>query len=208
MTAVGAASLVVARRPGAKYLAVALVVYPLLHAFTPVANFTGEARYLYLYAPLVVLGLARIVRRPAAVAVAFATMVGMTIGTLTTMHLGVAGVASNKPIPAKMRPLIRALEAERIDAVTADYWIAYRLSFESRERIVATGMPAHRYQPYQDYVRASRRSAWVFVDGSVAEQHFADSLAQIGVRDRTVRTGGFAVHIPDRSVLPEEVVYQ
>jgi hypothetical protein len=173
-----------------------------------VANFTGEARYLYLYAPLIVLVIARAARHPAAVALAFAAMIPFSIGALTTMHLGVAGAASNLPVPAEMGPLIRTLEAEKIDAVTADYWIAYRLTFESRERIIAAGMPANRYRPYRDYVRASRRSAWVYVDGSIGDQHFRASLAEIGVPYRTVRSGGFAVHIPDRPVLPEEVIYE
>ena len=199
-------SLLFVRRPGARYLAVALVAYPLVHALMPVASYTGEARYLYLYAPVVVLVVARAVRHPAAITGAFAVMAVSTVGALSTVQLWMTGVESNKAVPAELGPLIRALEAEKIDAVMADYWIAYRLTFESRERIIAAGVPTNRYPPYEEYVRASPRSAWVFVDGSKAEKGFRAGLVEMAVPHRTLQTGGFAVHIPDRPVRPEAVV--
>ena len=36
---------------GALLLAVAAAAYPLVHAFMPVAGYTGEGRYLYLFVP-------------------------------------------------------------------------------------------------------------------------------------------------------------
>jgi 4-amino-4-deoxy-L-arabinose transferase-like glycosyltransferase len=201
-------SLFFVRRPGARYLAVALVAYPLVHALAPVANFTGEARYLYLYAPIVVLVIARAVRHPVAIGLAFALMLSLSVRTLTTMPAGVAGVASDLPVPERMGSLIRTLRAENIDAVTADYWIAYRLTFESREQIIATGIPSHRHKPFQDFVYNRSRSAWVYVDNSIGDQRFTASLRDQGIPFRTVKTGGFAIHIPDRPVHPREVVYE
>jgi hypothetical protein len=107
-----------------------------------------------------------------------------------------------------MGPLIRTLEEEKVDAVTADYWIAYRLTFESRERIIATGIPSHRHKPFQDFVESRARSAWVYVDGSIGDQRFTASLRDQGIPFRTRTTGGFAIHIPDRPVHPREVIYQ
>jgi len=202
-------SLVLIKRPGARYLAVALVAYPMVHALLPVANFTGEARYLYLYTPILALVVARAVRHPLAIAGAFGVMLAFTVGTLTTITLPMsAGSVYERAIPAKLAPVIKALEAEKIDTVMSDYWIAYRLTFESRERIVGAGVPANRYQPYLDYFRSSRRSAWLFIDGAKADQNFKASMVYIGVPYRTVQAGGFAVHIPVRPVLPEEVMYQ
>jgi 4-amino-4-deoxy-L-arabinose transferase-like glycosyltransferase len=201
-------SLLFVRRPGARYLGVALVAYPLIHALTPVANFTGEARYLYLYGPIVALVVARAVWHPAAVGLAFAVMLAFTVRSLTTIPAGAAGTASNLPVPAHMGSLIRTLEKEKIDAAIADYWIAYRLTFESRERIIGTGVPSHRHKPFQDFVYNRSRSAWVYVDNSTADQNFTASLRGQGIPFRTIKTGGFAVHIPDRPVHPREVVYQ
>jgi hypothetical protein len=132
-------------------------------------------------------------------------VIALTIGGLTTMHEGNGGVDSNKAVPVRMGGLVEALEQERIDAVFSDYWIAYRLAFESRERVIATGVPTERYEPYDVFVRHSPRPAWVYIEGSAAEAHFTEALARMGVPYRTLRPGRFSVYIPARPVLPEEV---
>jgi hypothetical protein len=51
--------------------------------------------------------------------------------------------------------LIRLSQRAGIRHLYADYWTAYRVSFESREQIVATPIPGEefvRYAPYQDLV--------------------------------------------------------
>jgi 4-amino-4-deoxy-L-arabinose transferase-like glycosyltransferase len=200
----GAGSLLTRRR-GALFLAVALVAYPLIHAFMPVAGYTGEGRYLYLLAPLLALLVAHAARNRVLVAVVFVLMAAVTVGQLSTMGDGDSGMASNLPPPAEMGPLVRTLRAERIDAVYADYWIAYRLTFVSRETVIAMGVPTNRYAPYEAHVRRSPRSAWVYVAGSIAEQHFTAALDTMRLPYRTLRPGKWAVHIPDRPVRPEEV---
>jgi hypothetical protein len=195
----------VTRRKGALFLAVALVAYPLLHAFMPVAGYTGEGRYLYLFAPLLALLAGHVARSRILVAAVVGLMAVASVGQLSTMGDGDSGMASDKPPPAEMGGLIRALKAESIDAVYADYWIAYRLTFVSRERVIAMGVPTNRYKPYEEHVRQSPRSAWVYVAGSVAEQHFTAALDALKVPYRTLRPGTWAVHIPARPVRPEEV---
>jgi hypothetical protein len=193
------------RRGGAVLLAVALVAYPLIHALTPVSGYTGEGRYLYLYSPLLALLVAHAARHRIGVGVAFGLMVTVTIGQLTTMGSGTSGMASNLPVPKEMGPLIRTLQQERIDAVWANYWIAYRLTFVSQEKIVAAAGGDDRYPPYEQHVRRSPRTAWVYVAGSLADQRFTAALEQQGVAYRSLRPGKFAVHIPDRPVFPERV---
>ena len=49
-------------------------------------------------------------------------------------------------------------EREGIEAAWGDYWVAYRVTFETQERVIAassSGMP--RYEPYTDHVEASPR---------------------------------------------------
>ena len=58
-------------------------------------------------------------------------------------------------MPPDIGPLIRFLETHRATRVLADYWVAYRLSFESRERIIATSTGFVRYQPHDRLVRRS-----------------------------------------------------
>ena len=193
------------RREGAVFLAVALVAYPLIHALMPVAGYTGEGRYLYLFAPLLALLAGHVARNRVLVGVVVVLMAVASVGQLSTMGDGDSGMASNLPPPVEMGGLIGALRGERIDAVYADYWIAYRLTFVSREEVIAMGVPTDRYPPYEQHVRQSPRSAWVYVAGSVAEQHFTAALDTMKVPYRTLRPGKWAVYIPDRSVRPEEV---
>jgi hypothetical protein len=193
------------RRRGALFLAVGLVAYPLIHAIMPVAGYTGEGRYLYLFAPLLALLAAHAARTPLVIGVLFVLMATASVGQLSTMGQGDSGMASNLPPPVETGELIRTLKTEGIDAVYADYWIAYRLTFESRESIIAMGVPTNRYKPYELHVRRSPRSAWVYVTGSIAEQHFTAALDAMQVPYRTLRPGKWSVHIPSRPVPPEQV---
>jgi hypothetical protein len=104
-----------------------------------------------------------------------------------------------------MTALISSLEAENVDAVFADYWIAYRLTFESRERVIASGLQTERHVPYGRYVRRSPAPGWVFLEDSVAEAEFLGHLGRMGIGDRTWRAGGFSVHVPAVPVHPENL---
>jgi hypothetical protein len=86
----------------------------------------------------------------------------------------------NPPIaPRNLQPLIGTLDRLGVDHVYATYWLAYRLDFETRERIVAAenrltairfvgndGVPAPdpeiRYPPYASEVAADARHGFVF----------------------------------------------
>lgn len=203
--ALGGAASLLTRRRGALFLAVALVVYPLVHAVMPVAGYTGEGRYLYLFAPLLALLIGNAARSRVLIAVLFGLMAVASVGQLSTMGDGDSGMASNLPPPVEMGELIRTLKAERIDAVYADYWVAYRLTFESRESIIAMGVPANRYKPYERHVRTSPRPAWVHVSGSLADQQFTAGLEAKGIAYKALRAGRWAIYVPARPVGPEEV---
>jgi hypothetical protein len=132
-------------------------------------------------------------------------MAAVSVGQLSTMGDSDSGVASNLPVPVELGPLVRTLKAENIDAVYADYWIAYRLTFATREKIIAMGVPTNRYPPYEEYVRRSPRSAWVYVSGSIAEQHFTAALNAMRIPYKTLRPDKWSVYVPARPVRPEEV---
>jgi hypothetical protein len=201
----GAVASLLTRRKGAVFLSVALVTYPLIHAIMPVASYTGEGRYLYLFSPVLALLVAHAARNRALVAVAFVLMAALSVGQLATMGEGDSGMASNLAPPTEMGPLVHSLQAEGIKAVYSDYWIAYRLTFLTGEKIIAMGVPINRYEPYEQRVRQSPRSAWVYVAGSIGEQHFTAALDALRVPYRTLRPGKWAIHIPARPVRPEEV---
>ena len=58
--------------------------------------------------------------------------------------------------PADVGPLIALLEREGQDRVFADYWIAYRLTFLSNERIILAATGVSRIYDYNRVVAAHR----------------------------------------------------
>jgi hypothetical protein len=103
-----------------------------------------------------------------------------------------------------MTSLLSSLRTNRLDAVFADYWIAYRIDFESREQVIASALGTERYAAYGEFVRRSPHPAWVFLDNSVADVNFASDLRRMAVPYRRWRTGGFAVYLPSRPLRPED----
>ncbi len=130
---------------------------------------------------------------------------------LAASHAG--GVA----LPADFGPLLRTLDAHGVQRVWATYWIAYRITFESGERIVAAepgssrfairggrvvgvgeeaAHPAGngRYAPYQLEVAGSRNAAYVLAAAGDLAPLVQPALRRAGYR--LVRTGVFAVWLP------------
>jgi hypothetical protein len=113
-------------------------------------------------------------------------------------------------VPADFAPLVAMLDRLGIDRAYAHYWIAYRLTFETDERIVAaeadTGslaasrpgavLPAvpdetNRRPQYDREVRRVAAPAWAFTAGSPREHRWSPLLRRTGYR--RVVVDGFAV---------------
>jgi hypothetical protein len=141
------------------------------------------------------------------VALLFAFLAASSLSGLRNIPQGDSGIASGKLIPRSMAPLVASLRTERVNAVYADYWIAYRLDFESRERVIASGVAkTERYAPYRDIVRRSPSPGWVFVAGTPAATDFVNNLDILGVPYRTWQAGGFDVFVPAQPVHPEDLL--
>lgn len=184
----------------------AALLFPFIYALSPFTWFAGEGRYVLFAAPFLVLLLAR----------AFSARLWMALAVLGVALAGtVAGLAAMRPYvepyapdlqpPVSLAPLVHSLESHHETRVFTDYWLAYRLSFETRERVIATPATASRYEPYDRKVRTSPRQAWVFVAGSKALDTFRAVLDERHVATAESHPGGFVVVVPDRTVLPEEL---
>ena len=69
------------------------------------------------------------------------------------------------------RQIAACLEARGIRAATADYWIAYRMTFLADERVIVDPDVNARYQPYTEAVAAAPRRAWIqYTDGRATER--------------------------------------
>jgi len=71
---------------------------------------------------------------------------------------------TNTEATAALDDLLSVLRREAVRHVYTDYWTAYRLAFESKEKIIAAPIPgdeAVRYPPYQDEVARDPRAGIV-----------------------------------------------
>jgi hypothetical protein len=200
------------RRPeGCGLLLGTCLAYPFLYASMP-PGWLPEPRYVLFLSPPVALLLGRVIISSSKGPPAWAAWLGaaaLVSASVLWMLRGAVPIeigTPDKPPPTEMAALIDALESRRVDRVFADYWIAYRLSFESRERIIATPFEgAMRSAAYDQLVRAGRRPAYVFVEGSVFDPFFATSVEKRGFRYERVVVNGFVVYTPHTKVLPEDV---
>jgi hypothetical protein len=185
--------LVVRRPPGLEPLLVLGAAFPFLYAASAYTFLITEPRYLVFLPPVLalLLGWALERRRLAAAGLAIAlavTVIGLRAlerQDLFTPEVHEGGITTD------VGPLISRLEREGVDHVFANYWLAYRISFESDERVVATSTGHVRYQPHDREVRADTRAAYVFFTGAPDER---PDLQRQGYR--RIREGPFAIYVP------------
>jgi hypothetical protein len=189
------------------WAAVGLVVYPFVYAQIPFVMEDPNLRYTSFVVPFVALVLVRVIRSDRAAAIALALTLAVTTVGLVRLHTisELEDHGHRVGNVGTLVPVIDVLDREGIDAVYGDYWVAYRLVFETDGRVIAatsSGVP--RYPPYVDHVRGSARSAWVVDDGDQLDQ-LLRALDAIDVSSEVIEAGDFAVVVPDRHVGPMEV---
>lgn len=186
------------RRPaGLEPLLVVVLAFPFLYASSTFAYYVAEPRYLVLIGPvLALLGGWMLSRLPFLAAGALvAAITALSLGGLMRMERQALyrPIAGDRRVPNDLTPLLRVLERGGADRVLANYWIAYRISFESRERIVATSTGFVRYEPHDRLVRSTPTRAYVFVRGARVERMQRPNLLARGYRRLTA--GGFVAYV-------------
>jgi len=187
--------------------AAGFVIFPFIFASISWVTDDPNMRYLFYVVPFVALLLARACgsRRTASIAMAVTlviTCIGMqrlyAVSELDGSRYRIGNVG-------ELGPVIDVLDDLGINAVYGDYWVAYRLDFETKERIIATpswGIP--RYEPYIRAVDESRRPAWV-LSGETQEVAFAAAAEQKGFTYERYPAGEFVVAVTSRPVRPHEL---
>jgi Dolichyl-phosphate-mannose-protein mannosyltransferase len=188
--------LLVRRRGRRELLLVVALAYPFLQALSPLSFLNEEPRYLVLLAPIVALLVAELAERaPAGRWLALAGAGAVSVVGLASMgdvYPPVPPVGGLR-VPADLGPALRALEQAGADRALAHYSIAYRISFESRERILASSLSQVRYAPHDRLVRSAEDPAFVYVAGSRQERDAARWLALDGYR--RMPAGAWAVYV-------------
>ncbi len=188
------------------------LLFPLFYVLSPYAWLNAEPRYLVALSPVLALliGWTLTTRRRAALvlttALAFsvAGLIEMQRHDLSVIH------AEGVPVPDDIQPLLRTLAAHGVENAYANYWVAWRIAFESDERIVGATtnelrvrirdgrVDPHdeepgRHAPYYERAQQDPDAAHVFLAGGDIEPKVRPLLDRTGYR--RIETGGFVVFL-------------
>jgi hypothetical protein len=143
--------------PQERLIGTVAIVAPFLTAAFPTSWFYLDARYGVYYAPIILLvvGLALQRRLPdlrvPAAALFAVPFLSFSLFCFPSLHQVALPPASGTP-DGDVERLADALAAAGVDRVRADYWIAYRLTFLTDARIVATAFEPIRFPEYERLV--------------------------------------------------------
>jgi hypothetical protein len=188
-----------------------VLLFPVFYFVSPYTWLQSEPRYLTLVLPLFALLL--VARLPPALVLAVA--LAFSVGGLAELQRNdvVAFRTEGTAVPRDLGPVLRTLRAHDLHYAWASYWVAWRITFESRLDIVgAKSSYAHPFardgrvypgDPANDlgidprYYRQAERHrdvAHVFVRGGGVERGVAPLLRRTGYR--RISAGGFDVWLP------------
>ena len=190
-------------------IVITALVFPVLAALSPSGGYIGEGRYMIFVWPLLALlfaGLLATWSHRQIGAVALIVLAGtVSVAGLRRLPETVSPFAPDVHVPANMGPLVDGLERLGVRHAFAQYWIAYRLDYESGERVRATPTTSVRNARYLAKARADRHAAYVFPAASATEPKFRAGLRKLGIPFRRYRFGDFVVIVPARRTSPEAV---
>ena len=191
------------RRLHLPLLAVALM--PFLYAAGPGARDVREGRYLLPLLPLAALLLVAWTRTAWHRAALATLLVGITVVALPQMEEAVQPRESSRRLPVSMDALVAAADRLGVRHAYADYWIAYRLTFESRERVIAVPFFVDRHPAYRAEVDAAPNPAWVYVAGSNDARSFELAAQTAGIEVVRTDAGGYVLYQPQTKVRPGQL---
>jgi Dolichyl-phosphate-mannose-protein mannosyltransferase len=216
------------RRQTRSLLYLVAAAFPFIYAISPKTVLAlGIPRYLTVLTPLLALLVAQVATtRPRGLAV---LAIACLVSVVTLQRIDVWFRAPPSPtnnakgagprhavhwVPRDLGRLTSTLEALQLRHVYADYWLAYRLDFDTRERLVATesrfmhlryehgqaipvGDAAPRFREYQREVQRARHG-FVFYGQIVGSIPIVASLERHGYRRHMV--GTYVVYAPPPGV--------
>jgi hypothetical protein len=199
------------RRTPVSLLAAVAICYPLLYAVSTYTWLNDEPRYMVLLIPVLVLLLCLPVTTARRGAVAIALATALSIVSFARLDVdSYRAAADGHLVPRDFAPLVDALDRLEIRRVFGHYWVTYRLTFETRERIIAADadtaslaerrpgailpeLPYETRRPdYADDVKGIEAPAWVFGAGSTRDRRWRPLFERAGYERLVV--GGFAVY--------------
>lgn len=200
-----------------------LLVLPVLYAFNPLTSRAAAARYAMFAATMAMLLLGvglessgGLLRRAARARGSLVKLLPAGVGLAALAALGAFALGETPlsvvkfPAPDVTMPIddsgLQSLVAtHHIHYAFAPYWIAYRITFETKEATNATAYDYDRYPPFGAVVRASPAPAYLFVTASPTLGRFESWCRAHAVAYRAWSKGGYSVVQPSSRVLPSEL---
>ena len=188
------------------------LVYPFVMAISPRSYGTIDPHYLTTLMPVFALLVAQLARSVLSSALVLVAGAALTFGWVHASYDRARhDTSDSSATPRSIAPLIATLDGLHVDRVYTTYWIAYRLDFESNERIIAVENkfdrvsirdgdvvpgpdPFVRYRPYERSVRTSTRHAFVFLRNYQPQTGVVPMLLTHGYTPHDVQT--FVVYAP------------
>ena len=203
---VGATIALALRRPKPWFLVLVVVSFPLLWGAFPVSGVVGEGRYVMFILPGLTLLLMYAARHPVAQVVLLVAALAVSVEGVHRIRCCTAPAAPDVSMPRRTGPLIDALEAHHVTHFVADYWIAYRITFETNERIIGSPVAFKRWPPFDRAVAADPHPTAVFITRSATGPTYRRGLVRLGIRYDRYDAGDFVVYQPVRKVDFETVM--
>jgi hypothetical protein len=209
------------RAPRCRLPVATIALLPILYALIPLADHAGQGRYAIFAVPMGALLIGVALDRPAsrdhAPAVDQPPGTGRarrtaTLGLVLACALGTAGliaepghqlVAFHAPdvtMPVNDEGLLHLLADHGITDAYANYWIAYRVTFETGGRTTVTPDDYDRYPPMARQVDASPDPAYLFVSASRTTAAFQAWCRAHLIAYQAWSDGGFTVVEPAAKV--------
>jgi hypothetical protein len=208
------------RAPRCRLPVATIALLPVLYALIPLADHAGQGRYAIFAVPMGALLIGVALDRPDSdhpPAVDQHAWTGkarrtVTLGLVLACALGTAGliaepgqqlVAFHAPdvaMPVNDEGLLHLLAGHGITDAYANYWIAYRVTFETGGRTTVTPDDYDRYPPMARQVDASPDPAYVFVSASRTTAAFQAWCRAHLIAYQAWSDGGFTVVEPAAKV--------
>jgi hypothetical protein len=189
-----------AERGPALFLLVLLLMPPFV-AVSRFANLWAEPRYalpVYATVPLVLAMIWGIgTRSRVLTGMLVAGLLGLNLFSLATSDYRLSlPTSAGESTAANRAELIGALEARGIDRIYTDYWLAYPLAFESRERIIPSVWSGGfgRRGSYSHLVFVAPNPAFVFARDTPGDREFEAFLLEAGGHADVEEIGVYRVY--------------
>ena len=155
------------RRGGLEPILVVAALFPFLYALSPYDWLISDPRYMTMLVPVAALLVAAYASRPLVAAAVLVAAAALSAAALVPMERDRLPLARDggRLVPTDLAPALTVLREHRQNRVVAPYWVAYRITFESDRRILATAIGVERDPVAARLVAETPHPAHVFFVG-------------------------------------------